>query len=145
MSNPIDMQAAIIADLQQRLSGVELYGSEISEGDVLSILDSEDAEQPPQQIVLQDGQTITLETVPGSVREEFTVNVTLMDCGRHSANRLRSGRLAVKKALNPLVRGKKLPGITEAAWLPEVVTRAGQGRSWACRVMPMKFTYIQQL
>lgn len=145
MSNPIDMQAAIIADLQQRLSGVALYGSEVSEGSVLGILDSEDAGQPPQQIVLQSGQTSTQEVVAGSVREDFVLNVILMDRSRHPAGQLRTGRLAVKAALNPLVRGKSLPGLIKAEWLPEIPTEPEQGRAWACRVMPLKFTYIQQL
>lgn len=146
MTQPIDMQSAILAALLTKLASVPTFGAEIIEDSVLRILDAEDDGLPDELIVVQPGQTETVEYIGGStVRERVTLNVTLLTRKRAFAPLLRAGRLAVKVALQGHHAGITVRGVQTVEWQTETPMPAGDGRRWSCQVMPMQVTYVQQL
>ncbi len=146
MTQPIDMQSAILAELLAKLASVPTFGAEVIEDSVLRILDAEDDGLPDELIVIQPGQTETVEDVGGStVRERVTLNVTLMTRKRNFAPLLRAGRLAVKVALQGHRAGLEVRGVQTVEWQTETPMPAGDGRRWSCQVMPLQVTYVQQL
>jgi len=144
---PIDLQSALVAALLARLEEVPEFGAKVLEDSVLRLLDAEDETLPDNLIVIQPGQTETLEYVGGSsVRERLTLNITLMTRKHQFAPRLRYGRLSVKVALQGHRAGlDAVRGIQEIKWMSETPMPAGEGRRWSCQVMPLQITYIQQL
>lgn len=147
MTQPIDMQTAILAALLERLASVPAFGTEVFEDSVLRILDAEDEDLPDELIVVQPGPTETVEYIGGSsVRERVTFNVTLMTRRRQFAPVLRAGRLAVKVALQGHRAGlDAVRGVQQAEWQTETPMPAGDGHRWSCQVMPLQVTYVQQL
>lgn len=147
MTQPIDMQSAILAALLDKLAGVPVFGAEVIEDSVLRILDTEDEDIPDELIVIQPGPTEAVEYIGGSsIRERVTLNVTLLTRKRQFAALLRAGRLAVKVALQGRRAGLDVVrGVQAAEWQTETPMPAGDGRRWSCQVMPLQVTYVQQL
>ena len=146
MTQPIDMQSAIFAELQALLAGVPVFGSSVSEDDALRVIDAEDEGLPDNLIILQAGATEELERQgPAGVRERVTVNITLMTRQRQYAAPLRAGRVAVKGALAGTKLGLRQQGIQLAAFQPETPMPPRSGRRWAAQVMPVLVTYVQPL
>lgn len=147
MTQPIDMQSAILAELLAKLASVPTFGAEVIEDSVLRILDAEDEGLQDELIVVQPGQTETVEYIGGSsVRERVTLNVTLLTRRRQFAALLRAGRLAVKFALQGHRAGlDAVRGVQQAEWQTETPMPAGDGHRWSCQVMPLQVTYVQQL
>ncbi|MCM2317882.1 MAG: hypothetical protein NDI93_00965 [Pseudomonas sp.] len=147
MTQPIDMQSAILAALLDKLASVPAFGAEVLEDSVLRILDAEDEDLPDDLIVVQPGPTETVEYIGGSsIRERVTLNVTLLTRRRQFAALLRAGRLAVKVALQGHRAGlDAVRGVQQAGWQTETPMPAGDGHRWSCQVMPLQVTYVQQL
>lgn len=147
MTQPIDMQSAILAALLDRLATVPTFGAEVIEDSVLRILDADDTGIPDELIVIQPGQTETVEDIGApSIRERVTFNITLMTRQRRSAALLRAGRLAVKVALQGHSAGlDAVRGVQQVEWQTETPMPAGDGHRWSCQVMPLQVTYVQQL
>jgi len=143
---PIDMQSAIVAELLARLGAVPSFGALVFEDSVLRVIDSADEALPDDFIVIQPGQTEELERAgSGSVRERVTLNVTAITRRRDFALALRSARLAVKVALSGVKAGLGSQGVQSAAFQPETPMPPGEGRRWACHVLPLQITYLQPL
>lgn len=147
MTQPTDMQSAILAALLDKLASVPTFGAKVIEDSVLRILDPEAEDQPEELIVIQPGQTETVEYLGGSnVRERVTLNVTLLTRKGAFAPLLRAGRLAVKVALQGHRAGlDTVRGVQQVEWQTETPMPAGDGRRWSCQVMPLQVTYVQQL
>lgn len=145
MTQPIDMQSAIIAALLDRLASVPDFGAKVVEDEVLRILDAEDDQGLPNDlIVVQPGQTEEVENPGfGSCTEKVTVNIVLMTRRRNFVPLLRAGRLGVKVALNEYRRWLGVRGVTGFVWQPDTPMPAGEGHRWSCRVMPLQITYTQ--
>lgn len=142
----IDMQSAIVAELIARLAAVPDFGALVEEGGVFAILDSDDETLPDDLIVIQPGATEELERVgPGGVRERVTLNVTAITRRRASAPALRGARLAIKVALAGTKASLNVQGVQLASFQPETPMPPGEGRRWACHVMPLAVTYVQSL
>ena len=146
MTQPTDVQSAILAALLAKLASVPGFGAEVVEDSVLGILDAEDPVRPEELIVVQSGQTETVEYVGGSnVIERVTLNITLLTRKRNFAPLLRAGRLAVKVALQGDYANLDVRGLKAVVWQTETPMPAGDGRRWSCQVMPLQVTYVQQL
>lgn len=143
---PIDMQTEIIGELLRRLAGVPSFGALVFEDSVLRVLDAEDETLPDDFIVIQPGATEEIERIgPASVRERATFNITAMTRRRDFAPALRAARLAIKVALAGSKGGLVTPGIQQLAFQTETPMPPGDGRRWACQVMPVQITYVQPL
>lgn len=140
-----NMQSEIIAELIQLLQSVPDVG-QVEEDDILGILDAEDATLPARMIVIQEGQTVEEERKgPGSVRETLTLNIATVTSARNPGPWLRATRLAVKVALAGTKGGLTAVGVQTLSFQPETPMPAQDGRRWACRVMPVRITYVQPL
>lgn len=144
---PIDMQSAIVAEVVARLAAVESFGSLVFEDSVLRVLDAEDEALPDDFIVIQPGQTEEVERAgAGSVRERVTLNLTAITRRREFAPALRAARVGIKVALAGQKAGLKQQGVQGAAFAgSETPMPPGEGRRWACHVMPLQVTYLQPL
>lgn len=144
---PTDMQSEIIAELIKRLGVVESFGAEVIEDNVLRVIDAEDtAGLRDDFIIIQPGQTEEVERpVPGSLRESVTLNITAITRRRGSGPLLRAARLGIKCALPGPKAGLAIQGVQTVTFLPETPMPAGDGRRWACHVMPVRVTYVQPL
>lgn len=144
---PIDMQSAIVAEVIARLATVESFGSLVFEDSVLRVLDAEDETLQDDFIVIQPGQTEEVERVgTGSVRERVTLNLTAITRQREFAPALRAARVAIKVALAGQKAGLTLQGVQSSAFAgTETPMPPGEGRRWACHVMPIQITYLQPL
>ena len=146
MTQPTDVQSAILAALLAKLVSVPGFGAEVVEDSVLGIIDAEDQVRPDELIVVQPGPTETVEYIGGSsVRERVTLNVTLLTRKRAFAPLLRAGRLAVKVALQGHRADLDVRGLQTVEWQTETPMPAGDGHRWSCQVMPLQVTYVQQL
>lgn len=142
---PIDMQSAIVVQLISLLSAAD-FGGEVLEDSVLRVLDSEDETLPDDFIVIQPGQTEEVERVgAGSVRERVTLNITAVTKQRGFAPVLRAARLGIKVALPGLKAGLIQQGVQKVEFQTETPMPPGEGRRWACHVMPLQITYLQPL
>lgn len=144
---PINMQSAIVAEVIAALGGVAEFGVAVFEDSVLRVLDAEDDGLPEDFIVIQPGPTEEVERVgSGSVRERMTLNLTPITRRRDFAPALRQVRLGIKQALAGTKAGLATQGVQQAAFAaPETPMPPGEGRRWACHVMPIQITYIQPL
>lgn len=144
---PINMQSEIIAELIKRLGVVESFGAEVIEDNVLRVIDVEDtAGLRDDFIIVQPGQTEEVERqTGGSVREVVTLNITAITRRRSAGALLRDARLGIKYALAGPKAGLITQGVQKVAFLPETPMPAGEGRRWACHVMPVQVTYVQPL
>uniref|UniRef100_A0A931D335 Uncharacterized protein n=2 Tax=Pseudomonas chaetocerotis TaxID=2758695 RepID=A0A931D335_9PSED len=143
---PIDMQSAIVAELIACLGAVESFGGLVFEDGVLRVLDEADASLPDDFIVIQPGSTEEVERVgTGSVRERVTLNITAVTKQRGFAPVLRGARLGIKAATGGSKAGLAVQGVQLAGYLTETPMPPGEGRRWACHVMPLQVTYIQPL
>lgn len=141
----INMQSAIIEEVIRLLQVVPDVG-QIEEEDILGILDAEDEGLPARMIVIQEGQTVEEERKgPGSVRETLTLNIATVTSARNPGPWLRATRLAVKVALAGAKGGLTTAGVQTFSFQPETPMPAQDGRRWACRVMPVRITYVQTL
>ena len=146
MTQPYDVQSAVIALLLEKLACVPRFGAHVIEDSVMRILDAEDTGLPDDMIVLQPGSTETLEDIGGSsVRERVTLNIALLTRKRAYAPLLRTARLAVKVALQGHHAGLVVRGVQGVAWLAETPMPAVAAHRWSCKVMPLQVTYVQQL
>ncbi|MCQ4297498.1 hypothetical protein NAU58_18120 [Pseudomonas stutzeri] len=142
----IDMQSAIVAEVIARLGVVPSFGGLVFEDSVLRILDSDDETLPDDFIVIQPGQTVEVERAgSGSVRERVTLNVTAITRRRGFAPALRAARLAIKVALPGTKAGLTTQGVQTASFQTETPMPPGEGRRWACHVLPLQITYLQPL
>src|SRR5690606_18581923 len=141
------MQSAIVAEIIARLADVESFGQLVFEDSVLRVLDSEDDTLPDDFIVIQPGLTEELERVgPGGVRERLTLNLTAITRRREFAPVLRAARLGIKVALAGQKGGLTQQGVQIVEFTtPETPMPPGEGRRWACYVMPLQITYLQPL
>lgn len=146
---PIDMQSAIVAEVIARLAAVPSFGDLVFEDSVLRVIDSADDSLPDDLIVMQPGATEELERSspsPGSVRERVTLNLTAITRRRDFAPVLRAARLGIKVALAGQKGGLAQQGVQIVAFAtPETPMPPGEGRRWACHVMPLQITYLQPL
>ena len=141
----INMQSAIIEEVIRLLQVVPDVG-EVEEEDILGILDADDTTLPARMIVIQEGQTVEEErTGSGSVRETLTLNIAIVTSTRNPGPWLRATRLAVKVALAGNKGGLTTTGVQTFSFQPETPMPAQDGRRWACRVMPVRITYVQPL
>lgn len=146
MTQPIDMQSAIFAELAALLASVPSFGALVVEDDVLRVIDSDDEGLPDDLIILQPGSTEEFERAAStSVRERLIVNITLMTRRRDYLARLRAGRLAVKVLLAGTKLGLKQQGVQQGAFQPETPMAPRNGRRWAAQVMPVQIPYVQPL
>lgn len=145
MTQPIDVQSAIIAALLERLASVPDFGAKVVEDEVRRILDAEDDLGLPEDlIVVQPGQTEESENPGfGSCTEKVTVNIVLMTRRRKSPPLLRAGRFGVKVALSEYRRWLGVKGVTGFDWQADTPLPAGDGHRWSCRAMPLQITYNQ--
>lgn len=143
---PIDVQSAIIAELRTRLASVPAFGALVFEDSVLRVIDAEDTTLPDDFIVIQPGATEELERIgPGSVRERATFNITAITRQRGFAPVLRAARLAIKVALAGTRGGLATQGVQGLGFQAETPMPPGDGRRWACHVLPVQVTYVQPL
>lgn len=144
---PTDIQSEIIAELIKRLAAVETFGAEVLEDNVLRVIDAEDTSGLRDDfIIVQPGQTEEVERqTSGSVREAVTLNITAITRRRSAGALLRAARLDIKCALPGPKAGLTTQGVQKVAFLPETPMPAGEGRRWACHVMPVQVTYVQPL
>jgi hypothetical protein len=143
---PIDMQSAIVAEVKARLAAVDSFGGRVFEDSVLRVIDSADDALPDDFIVIQPGTTEEVERpTPGSVRERVVLNITCITKRRDFAAHLRAARLGIKVALPGTKAGLTTQGVQLAAFQTETPMPPGQGRSWACHVLPVQITYVQPL
>lgn len=82
MSDVIDVQTAVIGQLLDLLAAVPAFGDAVREDWVAGVLDAEDSDEPERLIILQEGDTVERDRSPGSVVEEWTVNIVPMARGR---------------------------------------------------------------
>lgn len=144
MTQPIDMQTAIFTELRAMLTLVPEFGAEVIEDDALRLIDADDDALPDDLIILQPGATEELERQASySVREQLTVNITLMTRRRAYLAALRAGRFAVKVQLAGQKLGLKQQGVQQAAFQPETPMPPRNGRRWAAQVMPVRVAYVQ--
>ncbi len=141
----IDMQAAIMGQLQQLLGGVPVFGGVVREGHVQAVMDADGETEPEQQILLQEGDTVEEERMPGGVRESWTLNILAMSRKRGAAPALRQARLDIKRALKGPKAGVDVLGLLKASFPPSSAQLPAPGRRWAFRVIPITFTYHQKL
>lgn len=146
---PIDMQSAIVAEVIARLAAVPSFGGMVFEDSVLRVIDSADDSLPDDLIVIQPGATEELDRsspAPGSVRERLTLNITAITSRRDFAPALRAARLGIKVALAGQKGGLSQQGVQIVEFTtPETPMPPGEGRRWACHVMPLQITYLQPL
>lgn len=139
-----DVQSEIIAQLLTLLAGVPSFGALVFEDSVLRIIDAADDSLPDDCIVIQPGQTEELERAgAGGVRERVTLNITAITRRRDFAPALRVARLAIKAALAGSKAGLSVANVQSAAFQTETPMPPGEGRRWACHVLPLHVTYIQ--
>lgn len=141
-----DLQSEIISALLGLLSGI----TDVEEGDVRAIFDSDDDSHPDEFIILQPGTTTEVQDaaprMPNSVREQMVVTIVLVSKKRQFAPGLRALRLAVKVATSGQKCGlENVQGVASAGFQQETPTLPGEGRRWAARVMPLQITYTQPL
>lgn len=144
--NVPDLQSGIIAALKSQLADV----AQVEEGDVRTMFDAEDASLPDSFIVLQSGETIELSSgnsprMPGSVREQFTINLIPVTRKRAYAAELRALRLAIKIATAGHLAGLSVRGVQAAVFASQSTVPPESGRRWAFHVMPLQITYVQPL
>ncbi|MNZ18419.1 hypothetical protein D3C78_354290 [compost metagenome] len=145
MNEVIDVQAEIIDQLQSLLASVPEFGAEVREDSVAGVMDVEDQTLPDQLIILQEGDTVEQERMPGNVKEEWTINIVAMSRRRGSAPALRSARLAIKQVLKGIKGGLNVPGLISVSFPASAARLPEPGRRWAFRVVPITFSYVQQL
>ena len=122
------------------------FGALVGEDSVLRVLDSDDETLPDDFIVIQPGHTEEVERAgSGSVRERVTLNITAITRRREFAPALRAARLAGKVALPGVKAGLGIQGVQSAAFQSETPMPPGEGRRWACHVLPLQITYLQSL
>jgi hypothetical protein len=140
----IDMQTALLDEVIQKLAAVPEFGGLVFEDSVMRVIDSEDPDLPDNFIIIQPGQTEEVERIGSeSLRERYTLNITLVTQQRNFAAPLRAGRLAVKSLFAgrhvSLVSAKGQP----ASFLTETPMPPQEGRRFAVHVMPLQVGYIQ--
>lgn len=148
MTMPIDMQSEIVAELIARLAGVESFGGKVFEDGVLRVIDAEDDDGLPDDlIVIQPGGAEEVERAAGGggVRERVTFNITAITRRRGFPALLRAARMGIKAALPGPKGGLATQGVQVVAFLPETPMPPTEGRRWACHVMPLQVTYVQPL
>lgn len=139
-----DVQSEIIAQVIVLLAAVPSFGRQVTEDSVLRLIDSDDASLPDDFIVIQPGQTEELERAGlGSVRERVTLNLTAITRRRTFAPALRAARLAIKATLKGTKAGLAVANVQSASFLAETPMPPGEGRRWACHVVPLQVTYTQ--
>jgi len=141
-----DVQSEIIAALQTLLAPL----GQVEEGDVRSMFDADDDELPDSIIILQPGDTIELAQqgsprMPGSLREQVTINLIPATRKRLYAAELRALRLAIKVATAGPKAGLNVQGVQFATFAPQPTVSPESGRRWAFHVMPLQITYVQPL
>lgn len=141
-----DVQSEIITALQTLLAPV----GQVEEGDVRSMFDADDDSLPDSFIILQPGETIELNQqgsprMPGSLREQFTINIIPATLRRQYAAELRALRLAVKVATAGHLAGLRVQGVQSAGFATQTTVPPEAGRRWAFHVMPLQITYVQPL
>lgn len=144
---PTDLQTEIIAELIERLRVVKTFGVQVTEDNVLRVIDSDDtAGLPDSFIVIQPGQTEEVERqTPASVRESVTLNITAITRSRAASPLLRAARFAIKCALAGTKGSLATKGVQSVAFLPDTPMPAPAGRPWACHVIPIQVGYVQPL
>ena len=140
----IDMQTALLNEVIAKLAAVPEFGGLVFEDSVMRVIDSEDPDLPDNFIIIQPGQTEEVERIGSeSLRERYTLNITLVTQQRNFAAPLRAGRLAVKS----LFAGRHVSlastkGQT-ASFLTETPMPPQEGRRFAAHVMPLQVGYVQ--
>lgn len=146
MTEIIDVQDAIFLQLTSRLRAVPVFGDTVEEGSVLRLIDSDDEELPDSLIVLQEGDTTESERVtPSTAKESLTINIVAMTRASDFGPPLRAARLAIKRALKGTRAGLDVPGLNSVTFPPATPMPPEKGKRWAFRVIPVTFTYVQQL
>lgn len=146
MTQPTDIQSAVVAELLERLAAVPDFGASVTEDFVLRVIDSDDETLPDYLIVIQPGSTEEVERVGvAGVRESFTLTITLLTRRRSFGPELRAGRLAVKELLAGTKAGLTVQGVTSVKFDPDSLAPAGEGRRWSGRAMPLQINYHQAL
>lgn len=141
-----NVQEEIITELISTLSAVPDFGAQVFEDSVVRILDADDPELPDNFIIVQQGDTREIERVGRcSLRERMTVHLVLVTRNHDYGQRLRAGRLHVKRLLS----GRKL-GLSNPALQPEgsgfeSETRSNPeaGQRMAAHAMPLAVVYVQ--
>lgn len=141
-----DVQSEIITALQTLLAPL----GQVEEGDVRSMFDADDDSLPDSFIILQPGETIELNQqgsprMPGSLREQFTINIIPATRRRQYAAELRVLRLAVKVATAGHQAGLSVQGVQSVGFATQTTVPPEAGRRWAFHVMPLQITYVQPL
>lgn len=141
-----DLQSEIITALKTLLAPV----GTVEEGDVRNLFDVDDASLQDSFIVLQSGDTLELPIagagrMPGSVREQFVLNIIPATRLRSYSAELRRLRLAIKLATAGPHGGIRVQGVQQVECLPQTPVPPQQGRRWAFHVMPLQITYVQPL
>ncbi|MFY8318617.1 hypothetical protein ACOWPX_29765 [Pseudomonas aeruginosa] len=145
MSDVIDVQTAVIGQLLDLLAAVPVFGDTVREDWVAGVLDAEDGAEPERLIILQEGDTVERDRSPGSVVEEWTVNIVPMARGRDAVQALREARLAIKRVLKGHKAGLTVPGLVRVDFPASAVRLPEPGRRWAYRAIPLQVSYSQQL
>lgn len=141
----MDRQTELIEAVTSLLEYVPNFGTLVIEDSVYRVLDAEDSSLPDSFIVLQPGVTSEVERVgANSVREQHTLNITLVTRQRDFAGSLRAGRYGVKRLLSGRKAGLSAQLVQEAGFQAETPMPPEPGRSFAAHVMPLQITYIQQ-
>ncbi|PRB80525.1 hypothetical protein [Pseudomonas sp. MYb185] len=141
-----DIQSEIIAALQALLAPL----GQVEEGDVRSMFDADDDGLPDSIIILQPGDTVELTQqgsprMPGSLREQVTINLIPATRKRQYAAELRALRLAIKVATAGPKAGLHVQGVQLATFATQTTVPPEPGRRWAFHVMPLQITYVQPL
>ncbi|WP_425327950.1 hypothetical protein [Pseudomonas nitroreducens] len=146
MKEIIDVQDTIFLQLIERLRAVPVFGDTVEEGNVLRLIDSEDEELPDSLIVLQEGDTTESERVtPSNAKETLTINIVAMTRVSNFGPPLRAARLAIKQALKGTHASLSVPGLNSVSFPSATPMPPEKGKRWAFRVIPVTFTYVQQL
>ena len=141
----MDRQTELIEAVTSLLGAVPGFGAMVIEDSVYRVLDAEDSSLPDSFIVLQPGVTSEVERVgAGSVREQHTLNITLVTRQRNFAGLLRAGRYGVKRLLSGRKAGLPSQLVQEAVFQTETPLPPEPGRIFAAHVLPLQVTYIQQ-
>lgn len=140
----MDRQTELIEAVTSLLEYVPNFGTLVIEDSVYRVLDAEDSDLPDSFIVLQPGVTSEVERVgANSVREQHTLNITLVTKQRNFASLLREGRYGVKGLLSGRKAGLPAQLAQSAVFQTETPLPPEPGRTFAAHVMPLQVTYIQ--
>lgn len=141
----MNRQTELIEAVTSLLASVPNFGALVIEDSVYRVLDSEDSDLPDSFIVLQPGATSEVERIgSNSVREQHTLNITLVTRQRTFAGPIREGRYWVKRMLSGRRAGLSAQLVQEAGFQTEQPMPPEPGRTFAAHVMPLQITYIQQ-